>query len=104
MKEKLKNIQNRLRNNPKFQARIQELKPKKTIWGFLGIVFLFFVPEVINFLYYQEINIWVVESATIYYPTEVANKIIWITQNIFNGELSFVNLGLGAFFLWWFYK
>ena len=104
MKQKLRNIQHNLKNNPKFQAKLQEIKPKKTIWGFLGVVLLFFVPEVVNFLYAQEINSWMLESAHVYYPPELADKIIWVSRKIFDGELSFINIGLGFVFLWWLYK
>ncbi|NOZ91189.1 MAG: hypothetical protein GXO60_07910 [Epsilonproteobacteria bacterium] len=104
MKEKLKNIQNNFKNNPKIQEKLQEMKPKKTIWGFLGIVLFFFVPEIINVLYYKEINFWVANSASLYYPPELAEKLVWVVGKTFNGEISFVNLGLGFGFLWWLYK
>jgi hypothetical protein len=104
MRQKIKNIQHNLKNNPEFQAKLQEMKPKKTIWGVLGVVLLFFVPEVINFFYYQEINQWVAESAYLYYPAEVADKVVWITKKMFDGALSFINIGLGFLFLWWLYR
>jgi len=104
MRKKLKNIQNNLKNNPKFQEKLQEIKPQKTIWGFLGIILFFFVPEIINVLYYQELNNWVVNSAYLYYPPEIADKIIWLVRKTFDGEISFVNIGLGFGFLWWLYK
>jgi CDP-diglyceride synthetase len=103
MKQKLKNIRHNLKHNPEFQAKLNELKPKKTVWGFLGVVLLFFVPEVVNFLYSQEINSWMVEVMSLY-PPEWADKAIWITQKLFDGELSFLNIGLGFAFLWWLYK
>ena len=104
MKQKLKNIKYNLKHNPEFQAKLQEMKPKKTIWGFLGVVLLFFVPEVINVLYSQEINSWMVESAPLYYSAELADKAIWITKKMFDGELSFINIGLGLGFLYWMYR
>jgi len=103
MKQKLKNIQHNLKHNPEFQAKLKELKPKKTVWGFLGVVLLFFVPEVVNFLYSQEINGWMVEVMSLY-PPEWADKVIRVTQKMFDGELSFFNIGLGFVFLWWLYK
>jgi len=27
-----------LKNNPEFKEKLKEMKPKKTIWGFLAIV------------------------------------------------------------------
>jgi len=104
MKEQLKKIQENLKNNPEFQAKLQEMKPKKSIWGFLGVVLLFFVPEVVNYFYYQEINGWIAQMAQLNYSPALANKIIWMTKELFNGELSFFNIGLGFLFLWWLYK
>ena len=104
MRQKLKNIQYNLKNNPEFQAKLQELKPKKSIWGFLGVVLFFFVPEAINIFYYQEINSWISDSVHLYYSSDIADKVIWLGKKAFDGELSFVNLGLGFLFLWWLYK
>jgi CDP-diglyceride synthetase len=104
MKEKIKIIQSRFKNNPKVQEQLQKMKPKKTIWGFLGIILFFFVPEILNVLYYQEINNWVAQNAHIYYPPNIADKVIWLVKHTFNGEVSYVNLALGFGFLWWFYK
>jgi hypothetical protein len=104
MIERFKNIKDKLDNNPQLKAKFQELKPQRTIWGFLGIIIFFFVPEIINILYYKEINRWVADSTNIYYSKELADKIIWITQKIFNGEISYINLGLGFALLWWLYS
>ncbi len=68
------------------------------------MVLLFFVPEVVNFFYYQEINQWMAEMAQVNYPPELADKVIWITKKAFNGKLSFVNITLGFVFLWWLYR
>ena len=57
MKQKLKN----LKNNHEFQSKLQEMKPKRSIWGILGVVLFFFVPEVINVLWHGEIKAWIAE-------------------------------------------
>ena len=104
MKEKLESKLNNLKNNPEFQEKLQEMKPSRSIWGFLGVILLFFVPEAINILYHQEINSSVVAFANLHYPTEIADKMIWLTKKFFNGKLSFVNLGLGFAFLYWMFR
>jgi hypothetical protein len=104
MRKKIEAKFDHIKNNPELQAKLKELKPKKTIWGFLGVVLLFFVPEAINLLYHQEINGWMVDNATFYYPPELADKVIWVTKKAFDGELSFLNIGLGFLFLWWLYR
>ncbi len=104
MRKKLKNIQEKLKNNPELQATLQKLKPQKSIWGFLGVVLFFFVPEVVNFFYASEINEWMSSMAYSHYSPDLAEKIVWITEKSFDGELSFFNIGLGFIFLWWLYK
>jgi len=104
MKEKLKNIQTNLKNNPEFQAKLQEMKPKRNLWGFLGVMLFFFVPEFLNYFYDQEINAWMAEMARLNYSPEMAEKIVWITQQIFDGELSYFNIGLGIAFLVWMFR
>jgi len=104
MKEKLKHIQKNFKHNPKIQAKLQEMKPKKSIWGFLGVVLVFFVPEVVNILYYQEINAFMAQLVAQYYPPELGEKVLWLVKKTFDGELSFINIGLGLGFLWWLYR
>ncbi len=100
MKQKLEN----LKNNQELQSRLKEMKPKKTIWGFLAIVLFIFLPEFLNVFYYQEINEWFLKFFNSYYPPEVVNKMVWLTGKIFDGNLSFLNIGLGIGLLWWMYK
>jgi len=104
MKQKLKNIQHNLKHNVEFQFKLQEMKPKKTIWGFLGVVLIFFVPELVNIFYYQEVNSFMAEFVQLYYPPELGDKVLWLVRKTFDGELSFVNIGLGFGFLWWLYR
>ncbi len=80
------------------------MKPKKTIWGFLAIVLFIFLPEFLNVFYYQEINEWFLKFFNSYYPPEVVDKMVWLTGKIFDGNLSFLNIGLGIGLLWWMYK
>ena len=100
MKQKLEN----LKNNPEFQSKLQEIKPKKTIWGFLAIVVFIFLPELLNVLYYQEINAWFLEFFNSYYPPELVDKMVWLVGKVFDGKLSFLNIGVGIVLLWWMYK
>ena len=100
MKQKLDN----LKNNPEFQEKLKEIKPKKTIWGFLAIVVFIFVPELLNIFYHQEINAWFLEFFNAYYPPELIDKMVWLVGKVFDGHLSFLNIGVGVGLLWWMYK
>ena len=97
MKEKLNN----LKNNPEFQAKLQEMKPKRNIWGILGVVLFFFVPEVVNVLWHVEITAWITELIKSAPVTPMSRLLEWMTDKAFTGEISFFNIGLGIAFLVW---
>ena len=101
MKEKLNNIQNNLKNNPEFQVKLQEMKPKKSIFGFLMVILIFFVPELLSYLWSPEINTWVGELVK---GTATEDAFLWATKKLFNGEVSWLNLALSFVFLWWLFK
>ena len=100
MREKLEH----LKNNPEFNQKLKEIKPKKTIWGFLLIVVFVFLPELLNVLYYQEINAWLLELFNTYYPPRWIDNMVWLTGKVIDGKLSFINIGIGLGLLWWMYK
>jgi len=97
MKQKLNN----LKNNPEFQAKLQEMKPKKSIWGILGVILFFFVPEVINVLWYKEITAWIMELIHSAPKTPASELLEWSTEKMFTGEISLVNIALGIAILVW---
>jgi len=97
MREKLKN----LKNNPEFQEKLQEMKPKRNIWGILGVVLFFFVPEVINVLWHVEITAWITELIKSVPVTPMSGFLEWMTGKAFTGEISFLNIGIGIGFLVW---
>ncbi len=100
MKDKL----NRIRNNPKFKQEIDKLKPKRNIWGLLGVILFFFLPELLNILYYKEINIWIYNYALNAPNQQMADLLIWLGKKSFDGELSYINIALGVIFLIWLFK
>jgi len=97
MKQKLNN----LKNNPEFQAKLQEMKPKKSIWGILGVILFFFVPEYLNVMYHQEINAWIAEYAKSYPIEAMREMMVTLSSKVFDGKISFLNIGLGIAFLVW---
>jgi ABC-type multidrug transport system permease subunit len=97
MRDKLNN----LKNNPEFQEKLQEMKPKRNIWGILGVVLFFFVPEVVNVLWHKEITAWIMELIHSAPITPMSELLEWMTGKAFTGEVSFFNIGLGIAFLVW---
>jgi CDP-diglyceride synthetase len=104
MKDKIKEIQENLQNNPKFQEQMQKIKPKRTIWGFLGVILFFFVPEFLNYFYHNEINAWIINYAQNAPNKEMGDMLIWLSKKTFDGELSYINISLGFAFLFWLFK
>ena len=104
MKNKIEQIQKQLQQNPKFQEQIQKLKPKRSIWGFLGVILFFFVPEILNVFYSKEINEWIANYAKGAPNESMANSLIWLSQKTFDGEISYLNITLGVLFLIWLFK
>ena len=93
-----------IKNDPKFQEKLQEMQPKKSIWGFLAVILLFFVPELVNFLYYKEILLWITEFANNTPNQEMSKLLIWMGKEMFTGEISWLNLALGVGFLVWLFR
>jgi len=101
MKQKLNNIKSNLKNNPEFQEKLQQMKPRRNIWGVLGVVLIFFVPEIMSYLYSIEINHWVSQLAQTSPNQEIGSLLEWSSGKLFNGEVSWLNIGLGVAFLVW---
>ena len=93
-----------IKNDPKFQEKLQEMQPKKSIWGFLAVLLLFFVPELVNFLYHKEILLWITEFANNTPNQEMSKLLIWMGKEMFTGEISWLNLALGVGFLVWLFR
>ncbi len=94
----------RLKNDPRFQHELKKLKPKRNIWGFLGIVLFFFVPEILNDFYSKEINSWIYNFALDAPNRWMSDSLIWLGKKAFDGKVSFLNIALGVIFLIWLFK
>ena len=92
-----------LKNDPVFQAKLQEMKPKKSIVGFLMVILIFFVPELLSYLWSPEINAWVGELIK-GSPSIIEDSVTWATKKLFNEKVSWINLGLGFAFFYWMFK
>jgi hypothetical protein len=104
MREQINEIQKKLRENPKFQEQIKNMKPKRSIWGFLGVILFFFVPEILNDFYSKEILEWLKNYAQGAPNEQMRDSLIWLSQKTFDGEVSYLNITLGILFLIWLFK
>lgn len=99
----MKNKIQELKTNPKVQESIKSLKPQKSIWGFLGVVLFFIVPEIIAFIYGTDITAYANEALThqngyiqdLYYKALV---------ELFENGGSWLNLAIGLALIIWLFK
>jgi len=100
MREKIKEIQSRIAQDPKLQEAVSNMKPQRNFWGIAGIVLFFFVPELVTYIWQDELISW----AHLHSMTEPSSSLRWLftqLEEMFASGVSYVNLTLGALFLWW---
>ena len=103
MKEKVRQIQEQLAKDENFQRSLASIKPQKSIWGFLGIVLFFFVPEIVGVFWGDSIISWSHFHA-IEEPNVVLRKMYEMIESSYKDGISYFNLILGGLFLYWFFK
>jgi len=100
MKEKIKKIQKRIDSDPKLKEAVSKIKPKKNIWGILGIVLFFFVPELVTYIWQDELIAWAhLHSLT--EPLELQRWTYKQLETMFISGVSWVNITLGIVLLIW---
>lgn len=102
IREKLLTASHRVRNSPVLRQSVARMKPKKTVWGFLGIVVFFFVPEIVAFGWGADITAYA-RTQMLLAPS--ASLATWYEGLIllFQEGGSWVNLAIGSAFLVWFF-
>ena len=100
MKNKIEDI----KNNPAFQKSVDSMRPTKSILGLLSIVLFFFVPEIMNYFYHNEITLWLDDFASNSPIPLLGEQLTKLTHELFTGEVSWFNIGLGFLFLLWLLK
>ena len=103
MKEKIKEIQSRIDSDPKLKEAVEKIKPKKSILGILGIVIFFFLPELIIYVWQDELSSWA-HLHSITEPLTVQRWVYTKLEKMFTSGVSWLNIGLGVLFLVWVWK
>ena len=88
-------------NKEKLEILKSQLAPSKSYWALVGIVFFFFIPEIVAFFWGKEIK-------------QYFNNLLQTSSNSIEcylfkllkslGDISFLNIVLGIIFLIWFFK
>ena len=100
MKEKLKKIQSKIDNDPKLKEAVERIKPQKNIWGILGIVVFFFVPELVTYIWQDALIAWAHAHAL----SETIATQRWLykqLEEMFISGVSYVNITIGVLLLLW---
>ena len=100
MKEKLKKIQSKIDNDPKLKEAVERIKPQKNIWGILGIVVFFFVPELVTYIWQDELIAWA-HSHTLLETISTQRWLYKQLEEMFVSGVSYVNITIGALLLFW---
>jgi len=103
MKEKIKVIKERLEHDPKFQKALKSQKPKKSVWGVLGIILFFFLPELVTYIWQDELINWA-HLHSITEPLEMQRWLYRMLEKTFADGVSWLNLTVGTLLLLWLVK
>ncbi|MFH0709885.1 MAG: hypothetical protein V2A75_06745 [Pseudomonadota bacterium] len=100
MKHKIKSRAQQLAKNPIAKKALLSMKPDKSLWGFLGIIFFFILPEIIAFIWGANITEYAktqLPLATFFVDEQYYKLLIML----FEEGGSWVNIGIGIVLLIW---
>jgi len=103
MKEKIKTIQKKIETDPKFKQLSDSVKPQKGLWGILGIVLFFFLPEAIIYIWQDELVNWA-HSHTVTEPLAMQRWLYGELEGMFSSGVSWLNLAIGSLLLLWVFR
>ncbi|WP_345993201.1 hypothetical protein [Sulfurimonas sp. HSL-1716] len=100
MKRILQEKAKQIAQNPVAKKTIASMKPEKTIWGFLGIIFFFILPEVVAFFYGADITSYA--NAQLLQPNSTEMYYYYkLLVMMFEDGVSWLNLTVGFGLLVW---
>jgi hypothetical protein len=79
---------------------LKNMKPQKSIWGFLGVLLFFIAPEIIAFIYGSDITSFC-ESKLNDKTIPYSEYYLYENLEMLLGEGSYLNLAIGVIFLIW---
>ncbi len=103
MRNKIKKIQERIDQDPKLKKAVTSIKPKKTIWGILGVIVFFFLPELITYIWQEPLISWA-HQHSMTEPFEGLRLLYAQLEKMFADGVSWVNIGIGILLLVWLWR
>jgi len=103
MKEKLKKIQKKIDSDPKLKEAVERIKPQKNFWGIAGVILFFFVPELVTYIWQNELIDWShLHSLT--EPLEMQRWVYTKLEEMFKSGVSWFNISIGVLLLLWVWR
>jgi len=100
MKHKLKAKVQQIAQHPKTKKAFLSMKPEKSLWGVLGVILFFIVPEIIAFIW--GINITSYANRELLLATSMIGQQYYkLLIMLFEEGGSWMNLGMGIVLLIW---
>ncbi len=91
-----------LLTDERIKKAFKEMKPKRSIWGFLSVVLLFIFPEIIAFIYGDDIARYC--DLKLSHNLPYAKQYLYENLKDLMSEGSWINLSIGfAFLIWLFF-
>jgi len=81
----------------------KKIKPATTWWALIGIIFFFFVPEIIAFFWGEDLKVYFTNIAKTYHGTILEKLYMEVADMISENSLLNIAIGLG-FVYWWYYE
>jgi len=96
VKEKLQKIA----RHPITQKALKDMKPKKTLWGILGVILFFIAPEIIAYFYATDI-VHFAQNGLAMHPSTLEKLDYDLLIYLFEDGVSWFNLSFGIILLVW---
>jgi len=90
-------------NKEKLEEAKQKIKPQTSIWALIGIIFFFFVPEIIAFFWGTDLKGYFLHLASLQ-DNSILRKLYEESADMIS-ENSILNIIIGlGFVYWWYYE
>jgi len=92
-----------MESDPKLKKAVDSIRPKRTLWGVLGIILFFFVPELITYIWQSELINWA-HTHSLTEPLAMQRMLYAQLEKMFADGVSWVNIGIGTALLVWVWR
>ncbi|OQX57638.1 MAG: hypothetical protein B5M52_07025 [Helicobacteraceae bacterium 4484_230] len=100
MRHKISNKAKQISKNPAVKKAVKSMKPARNIWGISGVIFFFILPEIIAFVWGEQITAYAREQLA--HNLDMAEHYYYEgLVMLFEDGMSWINLLIGIALLVW---